>query len=281
MKFLFIVLSVFLSFSSKVTAASPVSNQIEKINVNVRDHEMAVSFLGLSEGEATLIQGPSDNNILVNTGGNGTRSELEDWLNRYNVDKLNTLILTNDFTEISYELINELISKYKIKEIIATTKLADQLAKNLTTKMTITNWQEGSKTKVLPEATATVQYAGVKPKEGLDFMLEFFNHRIFFMTSCSERAEQVLLKKNVKDVHVFKLPKYTKESPISETLIHYLNPQISVLFAAAEYGPNPDVLYDLNDTWSEIYYTKRHGTITIKFTETKFEVITIPVTAEE
>ncbi len=38
---------------------------------------MAVTFFGLSDGEATLIQGAKGENILVNTGGERTQAELE------------------------------------------------------------------------------------------------------------------------------------------------------------------------------------------------------------
>lgn len=280
MRIFLILLNLFLTSTSIGYAVSPNSGQVENIQLNIKDHEMAVTFLGLSEGEATLLQGPDNENILVNTGGKNTEDELEGLLDLYHVKRLHALILTRNRAEVSASQINKLVSKYNIKEIITTQKQAKQLANKIAAEITVTDWKEGIKAGILPEVSAIVQYAGTEADEGIDFMLEFYKHRIFLMSSYSSRAEQVLLKKNLEDVHVFKLPIYAKEESLSESFIHYLNPQISILSAAGEHQPNPDVLYDLHDAWSEIYSTKRYGTITIKFTKTKYEIIPIPTDEE-
>lgn len=277
MRMLLILLNLFFAGTSIGYAQATTLDQIENIKLNIKDHEMAVTFLGLSEGEATLIQGPNAENILVNIGGRDTGAELEGWLDLYNVKRLKALILTNDMAEYSSHQIKKLASKYNIKEIITTTKMKGQLLNQLSEEITVTNWNAGTKAAILPEVFAIVQYTGNEQNEGLDFMLEFFNHRIFLMSSYSERAEKALLEKKLENVNVFKLPHYAIEDTLSKSLIHSLNPEISVVFAAAGHQPNPAILNELHDTWSEIYYTKRHGTITIKFTETKYEVITIPV----
>ncbi|GHH98213.1 hypothetical protein [Neobacillus kokaensis] len=280
MRRLLLLLTLFFTFSTIATAKTP-SGQVENVKLNIKDNEMAITFLGISEGEATLIQGPNAENILVNTGGMSTALELEEWLDLYNVKKLKALILTNDISEDSINQLMKLVSKYKIKEIITTPKRKRQLVTHpLPADLTVTNWNAGTKTSILPEVSAIVQYAGDNQNEGLDFMLEFFNHRIFLMSSYSERAEKVLLNKNLEDVNIFKLPNYAMEDTLSKSLIHSLNPEISILFAGAEQLPNADILDDLHEAWSEIYYTKKHGTITIKFTETKYEVITIPIYEE-
>ncbi|MCM3566817.1 hypothetical protein [Neobacillus mesonae] len=280
MRIIFILLNLFFTFSLIVNAAPPVLSQVEKIHLNIKDHEMAVTFLGLSEGEATLIQGPNDENILVNTGGKDTEAELEEWLGIYHVKKVKSLILTKELADINQ--INRLVSKYNIKEIITTAKIKEQLQSELLpVKMVVTDWKEGTKEEIIPNATAIVQYAGNQKQEGMDFKLQFFDHSIFFMSSTSQSAEKVLLKKNLENVNVFKLPNYTTDDVLSGSLIQFLNPEIAVLFSIAEqHQPNSAVLEDLHETWSEIYYTKKHGTITIKFTETKYEVITIPAAEE-
>ncbi|AZU63122.1 hypothetical protein [Neobacillus mesonae] len=278
MRIVLILLSLLIPFSIMAGAAAPASS-VEKVKLNIKDNEMAVTFLGLSDGDATLIQGPNAENILVNTGGVDTIVELEGWLDLYNVKKLKALILTNEMGLLSEKPLKKLISKYKIQEIITTSKLKTQLVSRfLPANLKVTNWNTGTKAVILPEVTAVVQYAGNNQNEGLDFMLEFFNHRIFLMSSFSDQAEKALLSKKLDAVNIFKLPNFPKEveDAISKSLIQNLNPEISVMFAGTEQQLNADVLDDLHEAWSEIYYTKKHGTITIKFTETKYEVITIP-----
>jgi competence protein ComEC len=283
MRSLLLLLAIFIQTTVIAEASTSNVNNIENIDLNIKDHEVAVTFLGLSAGESTLIQGPNGENILVNAGGKETESELEGWLYLYDVKEISKLILTNDEQVPSYKHINRLLTKYGIKEIITTPDLKDHLTKdlNLTSKAAVISWGEGTKETILPEMTAEVQFVGNKPNEGMDFTLQFFNHRIFLMTSFTPLAEETLLKKNLENINVFKIPNCAKEDSLSEKLIQYLNPQISILFAAEEDEPDPDILVDIHETWSEVYFTKRHGTVTIKFTDSTYEVLTIPVKSEE
>lgn len=283
MRSLLLLLAIFIQTTVIAEASPSNANNIENIELNIKDHEIAATFLGLSAGESTLIQGPNGENILVNAGGKETESELEGWLYLYDVKEISKLILTNDEQVPSYKHINRLLTKYDIKEIITTPDLKDHLTKdlNLTSKAAVISWAEGTKETILPEMTAEVQFVGNKPNEGMDFTLQFFNHRIFLMTSFTPLAEETLLKKNLENINVFKIPNCAKEDSLSEKLIQYLNPQISILFAAEEDEPDPDILVDLHETWSEVYFTKRHGTVTIKFTDSTYEVLTIPVESQE
>ncbi|MFB5194541.1 hypothetical protein ACE198_06375 [Neobacillus sp. KR4-4] len=283
MRTLLIILSLFIQTTLMVEASEPSLNNIENINLNIKDHEVAVTFLGLSEGEATLIQGANNENTLINTGGKETAAELEGWLFLYDVKEISKLILTHNGTELSKQQLNRLISKYNIKEIISTPKFSAKIKKELdsTNKPAVVSWGQGTKRPILPEMTAEVQFVGNDTNEGMDLTLDFFNHRIFLMTSFTPRAEETLLEKNLENINVFKIPNGAPEDSLSEKLIQYLNPQISVLFAPEEETHDPDILVDLHETWSEIYSTKKHGTITIKFTDSNYEIITIPIESDE
>ncbi|MEH7303496.1 hypothetical protein [Neobacillus drentensis] len=283
MRTLLVLLAFFIQTTLTVEASNPSLNNIENIDLNIKDHEVAVTFLGLSEGEATLIQGANNENILVNVGGKETNAELEGWLYLYDVKEISKLILTNNEQEVTEKQINRLISKYKIKEIITTPELSTQIRKKLDSinKPAVVSWGAGTKKTILPEMTAVVQFLGSEDNEGMDLTFEFFNHRIFLMTSFTPRAEEALLRKNLENINVFKIPNCAVEDSISEKLIQYLNPQISILFAPEEEQHDPEILVDLHETWSEIYSTKKHGTITIKFTDSNYEVITIPIESDE
>jgi competence protein ComEC len=283
MRLLLILLAILLLPVSAAAEAPSIPSKVENIDLNIKEHEMAVTFIGLSSGEATLLQGPNNETILVNTGKEDTAAELDGWLHLYDVKKIETLILTSDGSDLSFQHINNLIGKYQIKKIITTPKIAPLVTSQLDQEnlLSVLSWQEGATETLLPELTAEVQYAGTGEKEGLDFVLRFFKHRIFLMSSYSERAEEELFKKNLQDINVFKIPNCAKEDSLSKKLIHYLNPQISVLFTPEEEHPDPNILHHLHASWSEVYFTKQHGTITLKFTDSKYEVFTIPVDGEE
>ncbi len=44
-------------------------NTVKVIDLNLKDHEFAITFLGLDDGENVIIQGADGNSILMNPGG--------------------------------------------------------------------------------------------------------------------------------------------------------------------------------------------------------------------
>lgn len=281
MRALLLFAAIFLPITISAHASSQIAKDIENIDLNLKDHELAVSFLGLSEGEATLVQAADGKNILVNIGKN--RQELSEWLSLYKVKEIDKLILTSAEL-VDVEFIQDVVSKYNIKELIAQPNIEKRLIENLDTATgsMIKSWNEGMKVQLTSETLAEVQFAGSNDGDGLDFTLQFFKHRLFFMTSVSKQAEKHLLRKNLGNIHIFKLPLITNKSTLSDQLIQHINPQIAMLFTFDHKShPNSGLIEELQNNWSEVYYTKIHGTVTIKFTESSYEVFTIPSRVDE
>ncbi|WP_342432106.1 hypothetical protein [Neobacillus sp. FSL H8-0543] len=282
MRSLFILVLLFFQLGSIGIASPSLDSSVENIDVKLKDHEMAVSFFGLSDGEATLIQGAKGENILVNTGGEQTKAELKEMLGLFGVKNISVLIITNAQNLFANQ-INELITTYNIQEVVSTTEITRILTKLIdpSALVEIIAWKEGSSKILFPELTAEVLYAGLGENEGLDFTLHFLEHRLFLMTSSSSEAEKVFLKSDIQNIHIFKVPNWAEEDSLSEILIQYLNPEISILFESENHQPDPEIINDLTDTWSEIYFTKNTGTVTIKFTDKNYEVFTIANETED
>lgn len=281
MKTLLILVALFLPCHLITKAENPIDQQVENIDLHLKEHEAAVTFFGLSNGEAILLQALNGKSILFNMGGKGTKEELKDWLSLYHVKEISTLFLTK-VDDVSLEELDQLVSAYNIKEIITTAEISSQFINNLKSfnHIPILAWKAGSKKEILPEITAEAAFVGEHLNEGMDLKLQFFNHTIFLMNSNGLRAEQILLQKNLKNINVLKIPNSYLEEPLSEELIQYLNPEVSILFGGNK-TPDSRILSDLNEIWSEVYFTKKHGTVTVKFTEKNYEVITIPVRKDE
>jgi beta-lactamase superfamily II metal-dependent hydrolase len=281
MRVLLLVAAIFFQLTS-IGSASPFDNDnVESINLNLKDHEIAVTFLSLGDGEATLIQGSNGENILVNMGGEETDEELREALNTYGVKEISTLVITNH-QNLFVDQLTQIVTKYKVKQLISTPEIANEMtnmAEDLT-DVEVIPWEEGTAHVLFPDLLAEVLLAGKGENEGLDFTLQFFKHRLFLMTSSSDYVEENLLTKNLVDISIFKVPNWAKEDSLSEKFIQYVNPEISILFESEQYDPDPDIIYALQDTWSEVFFTKKHGTITIKFTENNYEVFTFPVEKE-
>lgn len=282
MKKLLILIALMIVIPTNAEAAASSTSKVEKIDLNIKEHEMAITFLSLSEGEAVLVQGPNSKNILVNIGGKGTKAELEDWLKLYGVKEIETLILSKNKLDHSLPELKSLMDRYHIKELAATAKLAAEagLSTDPQSFIPVTAWTEGTKKEIFPDLISSVQYAGKEQNEGLDIVLDFFHYRVFLMTSLSLSAQETLLQKRLAGINIFKVPSGGKNDLISEELIEYLNPEISILISSGN-DPIPNILNYLQGIWSEIYSTKKHGTVTLKFTDSKYEVFTLPVKTDE
>ncbi|OLS40264.1 hypothetical protein [Bacillus sp. MRMR6] len=271
-----IIAVIFFQLTASGWASSTTTKNIENINLNLKDHEMAVTFFGLSNGEVTLIQGPNGENILVNVGGKDTLDELKKLLTLYKIQQIQSIIMTKS-DNLTFDSINQIISSYNVKEIFTTPQSLTQLngSMSIGNEVKIAAWEAGMKSELFPDLSIEVLFSGDGKNEGLDFTLNFLKHRLFLMNSSSHRAEEILLNnKNLVNINIFKIPNWAKEDSISERFIQYINPQISILFESENHQPDPDIINDLQDTWSEILFTKKHGTITVKFTEANYEVFT-------
>ncbi|MDR4948375.1 ATP-dependent DNA helicase [Neobacillus cucumis] len=277
MRILLVIIALLIPSSMTVKAETTLPTEVEKIDVKLAEHQAAVTFFGLSTGEATLVQGPNGENILINIGGEGNLAELEGWLSLYNVKELRTLILTDNDQVLPIKKLAGLMQKYNIKEIVTTADVSSKLSSEPFNQVRVTVWKEGINKQILPDMFADVQFVGNQENEGMDLMLRFYKHNLFMMTSISQRAEQILLSKKLEDVNVFKIPNNLTEESLSDQLIQTLNPQISILSGADEDKLDQDLLHDLQGIWSEVYFTKKHGTVTIKLTESNYELITIPL----
>lgn len=274
MRVLLLIFTLLFQLTASAEAESDKFGNVENIDLNIKEHEMAVTFLGSQNGGSAIIQAYNGENALAFSGGN--LLELEDWLALYKVKEISKLIMTKEVSLTSN--LEELIEKYNIKELIAPSEMVFRINKNLHLEngIVLTSWQEGTRMVLLPEITAEVQFAGNEKDEGLDFTLNFYKHRIFFMNSFSDRAEQKLLGKKLGEVNVFKVPSTAKDDSLSEQLIEHVNPQVSILNADDEHQRGDELIDDLYEAWSEVYLTRKHGTVTIKFTESNYEVFTIP-----
>jgi competence protein ComEC len=247
--------------------------EVEGIDMNLKRNELSFTFFSLSDGEAALIQHGNGESILINTGGNGTMPELERLLSLYKVKSIPTVIVTS---REGLENLETIIDKYEVQQIVTGKKNAATLKLNANTiGVKISAWQQEDLQEVLPDLTAEVVYDGTQPNEGTDLSFRFFHHQIFYISSASQQSEQKFLNKPLKDVNIVKLPFYAGKGSFSDLLIQHLDPQIALIFKSKTARPDPDLLEMLLEAWIDVYFTKQHGTVTIKFTDSNYDVITI------
>lgn len=272
MKLLFAILA-FMNWYYFPSESPSAPVEVEGVDVNLKRNELAFTFLALSDGEAALIQHANGENILVNTGGKGTVKELERLLSLFHVKELSSVILT---TKGGQENLERIVQKYNVRRIV-TGSTGNQLLAGtvIPAGIKVERWKQGDLLKLMPGLTAEVIFDGNDAKEGTDISFQFFHHQIFYVSSASHKSEQVFLDEPLKNVNIVKLPLFAAEGSFSDLLVEHLDPQLAVIFKSNTIKPDPDIVEMLNEAWIDVYFTKQHGTVTVKFTDSTYDVITI------
>ncbi|URM34312.1 ATP-dependent DNA helicase [Cytobacillus firmus] len=271
--FAFMLLFANWYYIPKDSPAVPV--KVESIDLKLKSDELAFTFLSLSDGESALIHHGNDEKILINTGGQGTEGELRKLLELYGVNQISAVILTDE------ELYNKtslkwLIKNFGIREIIANESALSELKSEIgISDLGFHAWNQNTKHQLFPGLHAEVLYEGSDPGEGMDISFIFKRHRVLFMNSTSPEAKEFLMEKELSNVNIVKLPAFGENGSISEEMIKHLDPQIAILFYRPSIKHDSDLFRLLNDAWVDVYYTRKHGTVTIKFTDVNYELFTI------
>ncbi|GAA0347865.1 hypothetical protein GCM10008967_42740 [Bacillus carboniphilus] len=262
--------------TSLVLNSAVITSNVESIDVNLRDQEIAFTFFSLSNGEATLLQHPNGENILINTGSNSSEKELDHWLKLYGVKNISTILVTKDDPGFVGNL-QHVINQYKARQVIVSNRLYEQLKGNpsFPKDVAIQWWDEGTKLELNPEVDLEVLYNGMGPNEGMDFVITFISHKFLFMSSFGSNSEENLLKKDLKDVNIVKMADYGGPQSMTKRLAKHLDPQVAILFNLDTITPSEYIFELLEEMWIDVYLTKEHGTITIKCTDETYEIIHI------
>ncbi|MFT4413062.1 ComEC/Rec2 family competence protein [Fredinandcohnia humi] len=253
-----------------------IETDIEKINVKLSEDEMAMTFLDMPNGEATLLHFPNGEYSLLNTGGRRTEKELREFLEIYGVNKLHSIIVTKD-DHLYTSNLEWLINEYKdVNVIIGEHNKSFDDRKEINS----TKWSTGELYNYNAIFSVHVVHEGVDEKNslGMDLLFRFGNNQVLYMTSSNKDLEHKLLNdKKLPSTNVFKVADFGDLKGSDEKFVDYVNPQIAVIFHKRGLLPSQDVLERLSNMWIDIYYTKQFGSVTIKFTHTDYEVITIPL----
>jgi len=277
-KYINLILFIFLTLFTSGWTSENVRTNIEKINVKLSEDEIAITFLDLSNGEASLIHIPNGEFFLVNTGGNGTKEELKEYLEVYEVKKLTGIIITKQ--DILYTSnLDWLIQQFSDVQIIQGAHNKQEYSKN-----NIVKW-ENQKTYKLSSllAAEVIHEDQISEKSlGMDVLFRFGNHQVLFMTSANSELEHQMLSNKVLPItNILKVPEFGHAKGSGEKFVNHVNPQIAIIFHKKGSLPSSDVLERLNSSWIDIYYTKQFGSVTIKCTQTDYEVFPISLKSDQ
>lgn len=251
---------------------SPVYTNASVIHLHLEEEEFALSFLPLSDGEAAFLHTSDGRHFLINTGHKGTGAEIFQYMNRFQIQELAGLIIT----EKKYwreSFIEELMKKRKLKKVFTGWALP---ANWHGSRLTHEKWQAGDLREISPGVRVSVLHNGLEKNEGLDFSIRHYGSRLLWLSSASKLAEKKMLALPLKDSNILKIPKFGEQDSLSNDLLIHIDPQAAVLFKQKANYPDERLMEMLHEMWIDVYYTGQHGILIIKFTKGGYELFSLP-----
>jgi competence protein ComEC len=246
--------------------------EIDSIDFNLNNNELAFTFFTLSDGESALIQHPGGDNVLINTGGQDTMKELQNILTLYQIKKINTVILTND-GDCCISNLKKIINQYGVKKIISGTSAQPEIhgIENELNSVDYHALSVGSTQEIAPGTMVEVLY----DQQGMNLSFSFLNRRVLWMNYPDEESQVYLPKSAEVETTIMKLPSKAREQFISEQLMEQLDPQLAILFRNKNEKINDELLEQLHHAWVRVYYNRDSGALSVKFTKDNYEIFKI------
>ncbi len=275
-----VLLVLFQSLFLSAFSGSEIPTEIEKVDLKLSNKELAITFLNLSSGEATLIQHGNGENVLINTGGPETQAELESLLKMYNVSLVKSIIITKEDQQYQSNL-EWLTKRYPTSKVV----IGEQFAiPAFLSKERIIKLKKNDSHPIVPLLKAKVVHEGLS-SDGLqsyDLFLEMGRHYLLYMSTGNINAEMSLLtNEELSKVNIVKIPNFAQNDGSSQDFIEHIDPQVAIIFTKKDLNPSPDVMERLKETWIDTYMTKQFGNITIKANQNEYEVITISIESSQ
>lgn len=268
MRIIFLAIVCFVSVVFSTGAAD-----VDEVDLNLKEKEIAFTFFDLSNGEATLIQS-KEKNTLVNTGNKSSRYELAERLEIYGTGSIDKLILTNGSEEYTGNLV-WLIEHYDVHSIISSRSILNQLKEDLDlTGERFQIWTSGKKEQILPGLMTEVLFNS-KEQHAMALMFTFGQQQILYMGLADEKIEKQLLEEYAVDAEILKVGEFGSNKGTIPEFLEKVDPQVAILFHKEGLLPSDQMIERLQEVWIDVYETKQVGTVTIKLSRDSYEVITI------
>ncbi|QOR65238.1 hypothetical protein IM538_15590 [Cytobacillus suaedae] len=275
-----VLLVLFQSLFLSVFSGSEIPTEIEKVDLKLSNKELAITFLNLSSGEATLIQHGNGENVLINTGGPETQAELENLLKMYNVSLVKSIIITKEDPEYQSNL-EWLTKRYPTSKVVIGEQFSTPA---FLSKERIIKLKKDDSHAIVPLLKAKVVHEGLSTDglQSYDLFLEMGRHYLLYMSTANINTELSLLtNEELSKVNILKIPNFAQNDGSSQDFIEHIDPQVAIIFTKKNLNPSPDVMERLKETWIDTYMTKQFGNITIKANRNEYEVITISIESSQ
>lgn len=270
----FIIFVLILFFSS----SSVVSAELIEVDLNLEEKDLAYTFFDLSNGEATLLQSGKGQNILIDTGSMESQEQLEERLDMYHINVIDTIIITNRNDEFTGNL-EWVVNNYHVNTIIVPDVIKEEMVSfyHLYDKEVI-GWKKGDKKELIPFLNIEVIYVeerDIYDKGALVIKFSYGKQTMLYMGIADKQVENELVANYSLKSTILKVADFGSEKGTTQSFLDEVDPQVAILFKKRDKVVSELVLERLQETWIDIYQTHRLGTVSIKCHNDDYEILTV------
>lgn len=229
---------------------STSAEHIQKIDMMLEEEEMAIIFLPLSDGEATLFKHASGKTVLLNTGAPHTERELKRWFEHFHITEIDELSLTSDD-----------------REYIGNVKWIEQTYG----PKVVSEWKEQKVYEPFPHFRMQPLYID---NGDVTMSIQYGRLRLLYMAHASEDVEQKLMTMPLSDVNILKIAHFGVNDYPRTSFLKHVDPQVAIIFKKHGSWPNERLLERLYAAWIDCYETNRFGVIVVKCNLEEYDVMT-------
>ncbi len=272
-------------FSMFVISCGSVTTSGDKIEVdlNLTEEELAYTYFDLQNGEATLIQSGKGGNVLIGTGEKSSEKQLARRLEMFQVKAIDSLILINNQPEYIGN-VDWVLKNYPVHKVIVPEHIEEEMKSRFAlSEQNMEGWSVDVKKELLPGLTTEVLYAGDIDYLEKAFILSFQygKQKTLYMGLANEEIENQLTQKYPLKSAILKVADFGSPMGTSQPFLEEVDPQVAILFNKSGILPSETVLERLQETWIDIYQTSKNGTISIKFSDNDYQILTVHADDQE
>ncbi|SFU56810.1 competence protein ComEC [Clostridium sp. DSM 8431] len=249
-------------------------------NKSFSEDKFEIHFIDVGQGDSILIH-VNNKTLLIDSGPKDSASTLINYLNSYNVKKIDYLIATHPHDDhigsLSYIIKRYSINSFYSPKIQSTGKIYENMIDELKNKkLKINILKEGVppinlgkdiSIKVLSPSENSSLYKDNLNNSSVVFLIKYKNTSFLLTGDAEKEVEQNILGKNQNiKANVLKLGHHGSDSSTSEAFLKAVSPSIGIISCGKDnpYGhPHEKVLKLLKKYNVKTYRTDKDGSIRI------------------
>ncbi|GAE25042.1 bifunctional DNA polymerase III subunit epsilon/ATP-dependent DNA helicase [Halalkalibacter wakoensis JCM 9140] len=272
----FVVLSVMLGLEVRMVITSNGQDEEVELDLQLEEEDIGFVFLDLPNGEATYVELPNEESVLIGTGSNDCAESLFFRLKKLNVSSIETIILPRFEKEYSGN-VEEVTSRLGVKTLIVPEAGMNQAKTQYEhLDVDIIGWSDKQEERLADHVEVKILPSKSSIMPTLSFLVTVHNkHQFFFSSEANEELEKDWVQKGLSPVSLLKVAEFGTNNGTSQRFLNELDPQVAILFTRENGEVSGQLLERLQETWIDTYRTKQNGSVIVKVSQTDYELVTV------